>query len=307
VLVKDFETDLKYEIKRISDDIGIKVKLTDGLDKVLRDYLTVRLKLIDLKKRKVRFCPDFYKELGKHPQKKEVEHIAKLAESGGNLNVFQSRRLLQTGFHDHLMSEWNIYHFHLSLKPDKKSKFVKQVDQLLFAFIDGETIVFLGTDTHREGIFADVKWIEVLHDHFPELIEKYRDYSKDEVSPIVNASERQTLWNKGYTLGMTKVRDAVYLNPGIGRSASGHSSDVITTEISILRWIYKINEQIDECSFEICQYLDIDMDKARFKVKFDDTLALYEITTGIKLFDFPQVLIEKEELKNRLSTGYNNI
>lgn len=63
MLANDFEADLKYEVKRISNDIGMKVKLTDRLNKILRDYLTVRLKQID-----VSYCPNCYKKLAKHPQ-----------------------------------------------------------------------------------------------------------------------------------------------------------------------------------------------------------------------------------------------
>ncbi|MCD4724126.1 MAG: hypothetical protein K8R63_04725 [Bacteroidales bacterium] len=299
MLEKNFENDIKQEIKRISDDIGIKVKLTDRLDKILLDYLTVRFKLIDLKYRNIKFNPDFLSDLNNHPQKKEIEFISQIAKKGGNLNVFQSKRLLQTGFHDHLISEWNIYHFHLSLKIDKKSKFVKQVDTLLFAYIDDKQIIFLGTDNHTEGIFADTKWIEVLHDHFPKVIEEYKDDTIKEISPKINSEERQMLWNKGYTLGMTKVRDVVYHNPGIGRATSGHSSTVVSTEISIFRWIYKINEQIDDCANELCEYLKVDTENAKFKVKFNDNLEIVELTSGIKILDFPQILIDKEELINK--------
>jgi len=298
---KNFEDDIKYEIKRISYNIGIKVKLTDRIDKILRDYLTVRFKLISLKKRNIRFNPDFLSELDSHHQKKEIEFISQIAKKGGNLNIFQSKRLFQTGFHDYLMSEWNIYHFHLSLEKDKKSKFVKQVNNLLFAYIEDNQVIFLGTDDHKEGIFADVKWIEIIHDYFPEVIEKYKDDTIKEISPKLNSVERQILWNKGYTIGMTKVRDVVYHNPGIGRSVSGHSSKVISTEIEILSWIYKLNEQIDDYGNLLCEYLNVDTENAEFKIKFNDNLEIIEQTSGIKILDFPQILLNKEELINKLN------
>lgn len=297
MIKKDFENDLRFEIKHISDKIGIKVNSSDKLDKILRDYLTVRFKLIAAKQREIRFSPDLLNNLVNHPQKNVIEHIREVAKKGGNLNIFQSKRLLQSGFHDHLMSEWNIFHFHLSMKLDKKTKFVKQVDSLLFAYIDDRQIIFLGTDKHREGIFADTKWITVLHDYFPDVIEKYKDNEIMEISPQITAEERQTLWNKGYTIGMTKVRDVVYHNPGIGRTTSGHSMSVIQSTNNILRWIYKINKQIDDSINELCEYLNINSERAIFKIRIRDTMELIELTSNIKILDYPQILVEKDKIK----------
>jgi hypothetical protein len=132
----DFESDLRQELKDLSSSMGFKVVDNKSLDKMLMDYLTVRAKLIEPKQRKVLINPVFKLEIPTHPKKKEIEFIIQSAILGNNLNIFQSKRLLQTNFHDHLQSEWNIFHFHLSLKKEKKTKFVKQVNSLLFAYID---------------------------------------------------------------------------------------------------------------------------------------------------------------------------
>jgi hypothetical protein len=291
VLTKKFENDIKKEIHRISKDLGIKVRLDDKLNKVLRDYLTVRFKLIDIKKRDVFFNPSFLNNLENHPQKNIINYISDLAKNGGNLNVFQSKRLLQTKFHDHLSSEWNIHHFHLSKKLDKKTNFVKQVNSLLFAYIDDEKIIFLGTEKHKEGIFADTRWIEVLHDYFPKVIEKYKDKSILEISPELKPKDRQMLWDKGYTLGFTKIRDTVYFNPGCGRMTSGHSSTVADSEISILRWMYDLTKQIDENEGELRKLLHIE--KANFRIQIRRTFELIEQNTGKKILEYPQRLIIK--------------
>ncbi len=303
MLIKNFDRDLKREIKKVSDNIGIKVKESDDLGKMLRDYLTVRLKLIEPKPREVKYNPDFLNTLTVHPQKNIIKKISELSEKGMNLNLFQSKRLLQTGFHDHLLSEWNIYHFHLSLKIDKKSKFVKQVDNLLFCYIDNSQIIFLGTEKHKDGIFGDTKWIEVIHDHYPEVISQYRDLSIKDVSPKVDSVRRQILWNNGYTLGMTRIRDVVYHTPGIGRVTSGHSSSVVSTEISILRWIYKIDKQLDDCEYEICKFLEIEPHNARFKIKFNEQLVLIEQSSNTTILNYPQILLEKQDIINKMNNN----
>lgn len=276
--------------------MGIKISFKNDLHQILLDYLTIRLKIIDIKVREVKFNPDFFIQLSNHPKQKEIQKISQLASIGGNLNIFQSKRLLQSRFHDHLSSEWNIYHFHLSLKIEK-SGFVKQGDQLLFAYIDENQVIFLGTDTHKDGIFGNTKWIEILHDHFPKAIEKYKNDSILDIHPKLNAKERQMLWNKGISMGFTKIRDTIYSNPGIGRMTSGHSMDVSITTMEIMRWIRKLKLQLEESSKEICELLNILESESEFGIRILAKMELYEKTSGIKILEFPKILAEKENIK----------
>lgn len=296
----DFENDLKNEITKVSLKLGIKINPNLDLDNILSDYLTVRLKIIDPKIRKVKFNPAFFATINSNSKIKEIQSISRIASFGGDLNIFQSKKLFQTKFHDHLRNEWNIYHFHLSNKIENKTGFVKQVNELLFAYIDDEQIIFLGTDTHKEGIFADTKWIEVLHDYFPDVIIKFRDDTIFDVNPKVNSVDRQILWNKGYSLGFTKIRDVVYHSPGLGRTTSGHSIEVSMTASEIMRWIYKLKEQLIDCEKELCNYLGISIDKANFKIRIRDKIELVETFSNTILLHFSEILISKDELIKRM-------
>jgi len=300
----DFENDIKLEIAAISKEMGFKINLNQKFYEILLDYLTVRLKIVEPKHRQIFINPDFLIELINHPKKREIETIIDFAKNGKGLNVFQSRRLFQSNFHDHLQQEWNIYHFHLSLEKDHKSVFVKQVNSLLFAYIDDTHIVFLGTDTHKNGIFGDIKWIEILHDKFPKIIEKYKDDKILDIHPNLTSIERQTVWEKGLTVGMTKVKGVVYHNPGVGQMLSRHSMTVSKTAMEISRWIYRLKEQINQNRKEISDYLGISMDLGEFKIRFGDSkLELIELTSRTILLEFPEILIEKEELiKKTLAT-----
>lgn len=304
--ILDFENDIRKEIQRVSKEIGFKVSADRDFHNILLDYLTVRTKIIEPKPRRILINPEFLQEIQSHPKRKEIEFIINYAKQGKNLNVFQSKKLLQSNFHDHLQNEWNIYHFHLSLVKDKKSDFVKQVNSLLFVYITNDTIVFLGADTHKDGIFGDVTWIEILHDNFPDLIKEYRDDEILDIYPKVNSIERQTIWNKGLSMGMTKVKGVVYHNPGIGRMLSGHSMTVSKSAMDLSRWIYRLKEQIEPMTEELADYLKTTIEEIEFRIRFGETtLELIEVSSKTMLVEFPNILIDKEELKNRINTGYN--
>ena len=296
--VIDFEANLISEIRRFSIHWDFRISLNQRFEKILLDYLTVRSKIIEPKKRLLFLNPEFKDELKNHPKKDEIVGIMHNAAIGNNLNCFLSKRILQSNFHDHLQNEWNIFHFHLSLEKPVNSYFVKQVDGLLLAYITEDEIVFLGTEKHREGIFGDTKWIEILHDHFPEKISKYKDRVITEIYPKVNASERQTLWNKGYTIGMTKVRNTVYHSPGLGRATSGHGINVTRTCDSILRWIHEIKKQLTDFESEVCEYLQVLPEKAEFKIVLGNiSMDLIEIFSGKVLLNFPHLFRIGEENK----------
>lgn len=285
----NFEDDLKIEIHSAFDDLGVKIPIRNNLDTMLFDYLTILKKLIKPRPREVLINPDFVSVLQKHEKKREVEQLRRSFLLGKSVNHFQSKRLFQSKFHDHLCYEWNIYHFHLSFDLEKRSKFVKQTDQLLFVYIEDTKAIFLGIDKHSPGVFADVKWPEVLHTHFPETIAQYRDKEISEVSPSLNAIERQILWDKGYTLGLTKVGDAVYIPPGIGRTTSGHSTLVAKTSSEVQRWLFALSEDFDSREEDICRSFGISQDNAKFKVQFvGEKLGLIEVISKQILLTFPQ-------------------
>ena len=160
---------------------------------------------------------------------------------------------------------------------------------------DVTEIIFLGTDTHKEGIFGNYKWLEILYDYFPESIAKYKDHTIKEVHPDVNAKERQQLRDKGYTLGLTKIKDTVYFSPGIGRSTSGHAMAVTRTADAIFDWTLTLKKQLLKHEIEICEYLEIEPEQALFNVFFrNENLEPTEQASGKTLLQFPNIFIETE-------------
>ncbi len=254
----DFEDDLTHELYNGFNVFGVKLPYRQTVQEQLLDYLSISKKLIVPKPRKVYYNPDFLKDLQSHPKVGVIKHLESLFATGKDVTSFQNKRLFQSKFHDHLVYEWNIYHFHLSLEQEKKTYFKKQVKQLLFALITDDYVIFLGDDGHADGTFGDVKWLEILHDHFPETIAPYKDNTITKVYPEFNALERQRAWDAGLLLGMTEVRGVVYHSPGIGRATSRHSVLVTKQVNEIMRRLYIIKDQFELHYKAICDTLNYD-------------------------------------------------
>lgn len=291
----DFEHDLKQEIHTQFDDYGVRIPIRSKLSDMLLDYLTIMKKIVIPKSRNVIISPLLKNKLKSHPKENEIKLLESLFKQGKDVNYFQSKRLFQTKFHDHLLYEWNIYHFHLGNTTEKNSKFIKQTDIMLFVYVTDETVVFLDTEKHAEGIFGDEKWLEILHDYYPELIEIYLDDTIKDVSPKLDSISRQTLWNKGYLIGMTKIRDKVYHSPGIGRSTSGHSVIVVKTSNEIIRWIHQLKKQFESKSNLICSAFGLKENDAFFRLVFGrETLEVIDNKSKLSILTYPNLF----EFKN---------
>lgn len=241
----DFHNDLKNEIVEILSEAGIKISLKQNIQNILIDFLNLQSKILESKKRYIYIIPSFESQIDKHYKKREIQTIINYAKNGENLNCFQTDKIIQSKQLDHLSNEWNIYHFHLSLEPSKKPKFVKRGDLLLFAYIDNENIVFLGTEKHKNS-FSDIYWLEVLEINFPFLLEDYKAQDLPDIKKNFNTSERKKLWECGISSGFMNINGRTYLSPGIGKVGSGHNVKVIYQSNSILNWISFVTEIVQK-------------------------------------------------------------
>ncbi len=286
----EFDQDLKLALHNKFKQYGIKIPIRSKVRDMLLDYLTVMKKLVKPIPRKVIYNPEFSDRLKEHSKEKEIRYLERLFVLGKNVNFYQSKRIFQTRFHDHLLYEWNIFHFHLGNELEKKSSFIKQTDQMLFVYVLEDTAVFLDTETHKNGIFGNIKWLEILHDHFPHLIEQYKDRTIRNVAPVLDAAERQLYWDKGLSPFLTKIRDAVYNSPGIGRTTSGHSILVVDKVNSIIRWLFKITEQFSSNAEIICDIFKLNRENSKFKIEFNSsTIDIIEVNSRKRLISYPNL------------------
>lgn len=131
---------------------------------------------------------------------------------------------------------------------------MKRTNTLMFVYITSDKAIILGTEKHTDEVFGDIKWLEIIHDHFPEEMEEFKPLDMTDISPSFNSKERQQAWNKGYSAGFVKVRDTVYMSPGVAITTSGHSVLVVKTMNEFLRWIFVITEQFEKYSEDMKEY-----------------------------------------------------
>tara|TARA_R110001583_G_scaffold190362_1_gene354543 strand:+ start:3025 stop:3939 length:915 start_codon:yes stop_codon:yes gene_type:complete len=301
MLRKKFENDIKNELYRVSQNSRFRISQKKDLYRTLLDFLSIRKKTIKSLKREVKFNPELIKELILSPDKektKAIKHISNVAAQGGNLNIFQSPKIKQTNFFDHFSNEWNIFHFHLSNKINPKTGFVKQGNTILFTYINDDTIIFLGTDKHRIGVFAEKKWLNIVYDHFEYILKPYESKGTQDVYPDIEGQALQTMWDKGYSPFMRKIRDKVYIGPGLGRTTSGHSLVVVQEANKIMRWLNTIIKQIEESRIEVSQYLKIDNENLALRIIIGEKgFELIEENINLKLLSYPEQLVSKDELR----------
>lgn len=283
----DFYNDLKNEISKILNDSGLKISLDQNINKILIDFFNLSSKILEPKKRNVFTVPDFDKQISLHHKKLEIQTIIQLAQDGGNLNCFQTHRIIQSKQIDHLSNEWNIFHFHLSLEPDKKPKFVKRGNLLLFAYVDDNDIVFLGLDKHKDS-FSDIKWLEILEKNYSHIMKKFLAPDLPPVEENFSTSDREQMWESGLSSSFMNINGKTYLCPGFGKVTSGYNIKVIKQSIDILNWITNIEDIIKKEN----DFLDNKLVNLKLRIG-EKTIEIYEKKKGKTFFEFPSFEIKK--------------
>ncbi len=278
----NLESDLKKEIVRIFQSHGIRYTEKPSLDTALVDYLTYDRKYIAIKKRKFILSKEVKSKFNRHPKAVDFIFFLEDVQNGVDLNPYQSDTLKQLRFHDLLLYNWKIHHFHLSNELDlKNGYFKKRSDHLIFALVTSEVIYLLDFEQHKEGIFGDEKWLTIIDTNWPWLLEKYKRKDIKTVYPQTTPSERQTLWTKGYSLFMTEANGSVFINPGLGNTTSGHSMEVIGEVNEIHRWLHRVNEWFKDNKqslfIELSQKHNMPIDAINIKARIS--------VQGIEVFD----------------------
>lgn len=283
----DFHNDLKNEISEILNESGLQISLEQNIHKILIDFFNLKSKILEPKKRNVFIVSDLEEQINLHQKKIEIQAIIQLAIEGGNLNCFQTDKIIQSKQIDHLSNEWNIFHFHLSLEYDKKPKFVKRGDLLLFAYIDEKNIIFLGLAKHKDS-FSNIKWLEILEKNYPHIMAKFLAPDLPSVEQNFTTSDRDKMWKSGISSCFMNINGKTYLSPGIGKVTSGHNINIIVQSNNVLNWITQLEDYIRKENY----FFDNNLVNLRLRIG-EKTIEIYEKETGHTFFKFPSFEIKK--------------
>mgnify|MGYP007031466453 CR=1 FL=1 len=165
----DLVSDFEKICQRILKEQGISLKNpNDGA----MDYYRLIHRLIENKPRNILkskefFCPQEYENA--------LKLIERTIKNGDNLHPFMTRNLKKLQYEDLLLSDWGIYHLHLSEKVDSKDGFMQRSDKLLMVRIDEENVYFITTVDHdQKNVWSLKRYIEIIKANWPQTIEQHR-------------------------------------------------------------------------------------------------------------------------------------
>ena len=215
--------DLNADFDRIADEklkkqgVKRKSKSRAGLD-----YYRLQQRLVENKPRIVKKSRDFSCPQG---YEKALKLIEKVIEQGKNIHPFMTRNLKNLRNEDLLLSDWGIYHLHLSDETDDKKRdgFMKRSDKLLMVRIDKNCVYFITVVSHnKKNLWTLKRYIQIIRDNWPETIEKYR---LQDVKAVEHISEdKHTLARKKHALTITELEDGTcYMLLGGGYASDGSS------------------------------------------------------------------------------------
>jgi len=221
------------------------------LSSPLLRWLDFRLRHIDPQPRKLVASTAFPKRL---PNSVEIglRHLEKLIISGGDLNPYQSKSILQ--FHDIsgkrrakrtdlLWADWGIHHLHITDIPvGNGARFSDRACSdgetwLLFCIVLPEAIGLIDIREHNdEGIFADNHLIRLVKDSWPEYMEQFllkgMMPTRERITPV----ELSKLRAHGITAPVI-LDGKAYLNPGLGVTSASTSTKVSQMARELRNWV----------------------------------------------------------------------
>jgi len=210
------------------------------------DYFRYIYRLISQKPRRVVYskefqCPPEYKN--------ELAFIVTKISEGSDLKPFMSKRIMDLSQEqDTMLSDWGIFHLHLSMIPDNRdNRFYARSDQLLLLRVDEETAYLLTTIKHKgvQNMWTLKNYLEIVHSNWPESIVKYK-LEGMRLSPPISESEHAVL-RKTHAVTGTELSDGtLYLCPGGGYSSDGTPTLAVCDADF---WVNRIRE-IERCLVE---------------------------------------------------------
>lgn len=194
---------------------------------IVHRWFNVRSRLISTRKRQVIYSSALNKDIFKKFHS-EISFIEKNILNSGDLNIFLSKSIFRPDFNDYLLSDWNIYHFHLSTSANQRNNyFVSRSDNLLFCLIDDISVYGIDVRKHSENyVFARNHLLSIIHSNWPEKLESFRVKNILDVSFSPSLPEQIHQLRKSGLTQMYQVNSDTYLPMGGGITMGGTSAKV---------------------------------------------------------------------------------
>jgi len=193
-------------------------------DALCIQYFNVLKRQIDIKPRKILVSKEF-----SCPKQHQtgIKLIRRKVESGQDLTPNLSKNIKLLDYHDALLNDWGIYHFHLGDLLEKTG-FIKRTGSVLFARVTDEYFYMLDVLGHDS--WSQQRLVEIIHTNWQESVSLFKileGYRLSNVSP----SDQDIAQFREYSIStFVQVSDGIIYSPiGGGYSRSGFSMDVRVT------------------------------------------------------------------------------
>ena len=216
-LTIDLRSDCREHFRRELATMGYDIVGNEG-DDFLCLYHKMTRRRIAPKQRQVKVssqftCPKQYR-IG-------LSNLKRAIAIGDNLHPFMSRQIKKLSSHDRLFDYWWLHHFHLGDTIGQHG-FVTRTQHILMALVDEEYVYFISVEDHGAGEnpWHKKKLLTVVHDNWPHLIAHARlPVDADVHSDHCDEDIKQL--RKARLSIAHDIRDAVYIDPGIGVLGDG--------------------------------------------------------------------------------------
>jgi len=201
---------------------GYNVEETDKPLDIAIKYFNVQKRIISNKCREIFISKEFSCSA---EFLNSIEVIKEAVVTGKDLNSYLSINLLDARYNDQLLNDWGIHHLHLGNTPDKKRpQFVERTIALLFAYVTEDKFFLIAVGKH--GDWCERRLVEILHNNWPEQIEKFRIIGINAAPPLSEA-QLKNIRNKHVNASIEFPDGSVYAPFGGGVMSSGISTNII--------------------------------------------------------------------------------
>jgi hypothetical protein len=235
-------------IEIISEELSNQMFDISGLnqDELSILYFSNRKKIIQPKKRTVHksdtfSCPSEHLE--------GLEILEKKIIDGELLRPNQSRMLKNLKDKDGLLFDWGIFHLHLG-KDVESDGFIKRTGPLLYVLFDDNNAYFI--DVLEHGQWTNQNLLKVIYKNWPQTIESYRIKGEGIIGLEKNCSDEEInqLRRANVNVLIEIEPKVIFIGPGGGVAASGHSMEAIQNHMDNRRELQRLENQIKDNTAE---------------------------------------------------------
>lgn len=225
--LKECLQELGYPIDKLSDPAQISIAYFNAIKR------RVPIKIRKLFKAKEFSCPN---ELNAG-----LQIIENNIKNGDDINPHLSRGLKKVKFDDYLLNDWGIYHFHLGSEADSDG-YIKRTGPVLFGFMTHDS--FYEINVYNHGNWTNIELIEIVHNNWPYLLEKFRLDDVIQMAYKPNSSIIKD-FRKNQINSFIQVSDGtVYSQPGLGYATDGTAVEVSLATIRYKHFIRHLQKSV---------------------------------------------------------------